>query len=170
MTRAIYPGTFDPFTSGHEDILRRAAGMFGEVLLAVADSNAKNPLFSVEERVQMATEVLAPLTNIRVVRFSGLLVNFLREQEVDVVLRGVRSVSDFEYELQLAGMNRQMMPKMETLFMTPSNDYQFVSGTLVREIAKLGGEVEKFVPPLVMQWICDRVPAQKQKLKAGNLG
>lgn len=160
MTRAIYPGTFDPFTKGHEDIMRRAGNLFDEVILAVAESNAKNPLFTVDERYEMASEVLAPIDNIRVERFSGLLVNFVRDQKADVVLRGLRAVSDFDYEFQLAGMNRQLMPEIETVFMTPTDKYQFVSGTLVREIAKLGGEVEQFVPEVVMRWIRERVPAQ----------
>lgn len=164
MTRAIYPGTFDPLTSGHEDLLARAARLFDEVVLAVADSSAKNPLFPVEERVEMATEVLAPLGNVRVVRFSGLLVNLVQDQQADVVLRGIRAVSDFDYEFQLAGMNRQLMPGIETMFMTPADEHQFVSGTLVREIARLGGEVEKFVPALVMQRIARRVDVQARKL------
>jgi pantetheine-phosphate adenylyltransferase len=168
MTRAIYPGTFDPFTSGHEDLMGRAARLFDEVILAVADSNAKNPLFSVDERVEMATEVLAPLKNVRVIRFSGLLVNLVRDQQGDVVIRGLRAVSDFDYEFQLAGMNRQLMPGIETIFMTPSDEHQFVSGTLVREIAKLGGEVEKFVPPIVMQWIARRVDVQADKLSGDS--
>ncbi len=162
MTRAIYPGTFDPFTSGHEDILRRAAGMFDEVILGVAISDAKNPLFSIDERLKMASEVLKPLGNVRVEKLSGLLVDFARNNNAHVVLRGLRAVSDFDYEFQLAGMNRQLMPEIETIFMTPSDKYQFVSGTLVREIAKLGGEVEKCVPPVVMTAIRERVPAQSK--------
>lgn len=167
MTRAIYPGTFDPLTSGHEDLMQRAARLFDEVVLAVADSNTKNPLFSVDERVEMASAVLAPLGNVRVIRFSGLMVNLVREQQADVVIRGLRSVTDFDYEFQLAGMNRQLMPGVETIFMTPCDEHQYVSGTLVREIAKLGGEVEKFVPPLVMQWITERVDAQAGKRQDG---
>ncbi|MGC1439250.1 MAG: pantetheine-phosphate adenylyltransferase [Burkholderiaceae bacterium] len=166
MTRAIYPGTFDPLTSGHEDIMRRAGLLFDEVVLAIADSNAKNPLFTIDERIEMATAALAPIKNVRVIRFSGLLVNLVREHQGDVVLRGLRSVTDFDYEFQLAGMNRQLMPGIETIFMTPSDQYQFVSGTLVREISRLGGDVEKFVPPIVMQWIRERVPAQADRLSA----
>lgn len=164
MTRAIYPGTFDPLTRGHEDIVLRASALFDEVILAVADSNAKNPMFNVDERIEMASEVLSARKNIRVMRFGGLLVNFVREQQAEVVLRGLRAVSDFDYEFQLAGMNRQLMPELETMFMTPSDDYQFVSGTLVREIARMGGDIDKFVPGLVMERMRAQVAA---KGKAG---
>jgi pantetheine-phosphate adenylyltransferase len=160
MTRAVYPGTFDPLTLGHEDIARRAARLFDTVVIAVADSRSKGPLFPVEERLEMAAEVFADEPRIEVVRFSGLLVDFAREQQARVILRGVRSVTDFDYEMQLAGMNRQLDPSAETIIMTPGAMVQHVSGTLVREIAQMGGEVEKFVSVRVMARIRARVPAQ----------
>ncbi|TXL65422.1 pantetheine-phosphate adenylyltransferase [Zeimonas arvi] len=149
MTRAIYPGTFDPLTRGHEDIVHRASKLFGSVVVAVADSRGKRPIFTLEERIAIAREVLAPYRNVEVLGFSGLLVNLVRAQRADVVVRGLRAVTDFEYEFQLAGMNRQLMPEIETIFMTPTDQYQFISGTLVREIALMGGDVGKFVPPQV---------------------
>ena len=153
MTRAIYPGTFDPLTRGHEDLIRRATRLFDTVVVAVADSRGKRPIFTLEERIALAREVLAPICNVEVVGFSGLLVRFVRVQQADVVLRGLRAVSDFDYEFQMAGMNRQLMPEVETIFMTPTDQYQFISGTLVREIALMGGDVEQFVAPTVQQWL-----------------
>lgn len=159
MTVAIYPGTFDPMTQGHEDIVRRAASLFGRVIVGVADSRGKNPLFAPAERVEIAREALASLPNVEVTSFSGLLVNFVRDRQAQVVIRGLRAVSDFEYEFQLAGMNRQLMPEIETIFMTPTDKYQFVSGTLVREIAMLGGDVSKFVSPIVSARLRDKLIA-----------
>ncbi|MCZ7559989.1 MAG: pantetheine-phosphate adenylyltransferase [Burkholderiaceae bacterium] len=153
MTRAIYPGTFDPLTRGHEDLVRRAAGLFDSLVVAVADSRGKNPIFSPDERLAIARETLAQHPNVEIVGFSGLLVNFVRQQKADVVIRGLRAVSDFEYEFQMAGMNRHLMPEVETIFMTPTDKYQFISGTLVREIALLGGDVSKFVAPSVQDWL-----------------
>ncbi|MCL4775640.1 MAG: pantetheine-phosphate adenylyltransferase [Burkholderiaceae bacterium] len=153
MTRAIYPGTFDPLTRGHEDLVRRAAGLFDSLVVAVADSRGKNPIFSPDERLAIARETLAQHPNVEIVGFSGLLVNFVRQQKADVVIRGLRAVSDFEYEFQMAGMNRHLMPDVETIFMTPTDKYQFISGTLVREIALLGGDVSKFVAPSVQEWL-----------------
>jgi pantetheine-phosphate adenylyltransferase len=150
MVTAVYPGTFDPLTHGHEDIVTRAARLFDKVIVGIAESSAKRPIFSLDERVAISREVLAPLANVEVRRFSGLLVNFVRECKGDVVVRGLRAVSDFDYEFQLAGMNRQLMPELETIFMTPVDHHQFVSGTLVREIATLGGDVSKFVSPAVL--------------------
>jgi pantetheine-phosphate adenylyltransferase len=149
MTKAIYPGTFDPLTRGHEDLVRRAAALFDAVILAVADSRAKRTFFTLEERVAMAREVLGDLKNVQVVGFKGLLIDFVREHQARVVLRGLRAVSDFEYEFQLAGMNRSLYPEFETLFLTPSEQHMFISATLVREIALLGGDVSKFVDPRV---------------------
>ena len=151
MAIAVYPGTFDPLTMGHEELVRRAARLFGTVIVGVADSRGKNPLFTPVERLEIAREALADYKNVEVVSFSGLLVNFVRARSADVVIRGLRAVTDFEYEFQLAGMNRQLMPEIETIFMTPSDNYQFVSATLVREIAMLGGDVGKFVSPLVLK-------------------
>ncbi len=153
MTRAIYPGTFDPLTRGHEDLVRRAAGLFDSLVVAVADSRGKNPIFSADERLAIARETLSHHANVEIVGFSGLLVNFVRQQKADVVIRGLRAVSDFEYEFQMAGMNRHLMPEVETVFMTPTDKYQFISGTLVREIALLGGDVSKFVAPSVQDWL-----------------
>ena len=149
MKKAVYPGTFDPLTRGHEDLVRRAAGLFGEVVVAIADSRAKQPMFSLDERVDMAREVLATYPNVQVMGFSGLLMDFMRTQGANVILRGLRAVSDFEYEFQMAGMNRQLYPDVETMFLTPSEQYMFISATMVREIATLGGDVSLFVSPVV---------------------
>ena len=149
MIKAVYPGTFDPLTRGHEDLVRRAATLFDKVVLAVADSKAKRPFFTLEERLAMAREVLADIRNVEVTGFSGLLTDFVRKQGARVVLRGLRAVSDFEYEFQLAGMNRNLYPEMETVFLTPSEQHMFISATLVREIATLGGDVSEFVHPKV---------------------
>jgi pantetheine-phosphate adenylyltransferase len=146
---AIYPGTFDPLTLGHEDIIRRAAQLFDHVVLGVAESLGKKPIFAREERMEVAREALADLPNVSVVGFSGLLVEFAKTHQAKVVVRGVRSVTDFDYEFQMAGMNRQMMPTLETIFMTPSEAHQYVSGTLVREIARMHGDIERFVAPSV---------------------
>ncbi len=149
MIKAVYPGTFDPLTRGHEDLVRRAATLFDTVVLAIADSKAKRPFFTLEERLTMAREVLAGIKNVQVVGFSGLLTDFVRKQGARVVLRGLRAVSDFEYEFQLAGMNRSLYPEMENIFLTPSEQHMFISATLVREIATLGGDVSEFVHPTV---------------------
>ncbi|MFN4115778.1 MAG: pantetheine-phosphate adenylyltransferase [Inhella sp.] len=149
--KAIYPGTFDPLTLGHEDILRRAARLFPEVVLAVAVAHHKKTLFALDERIAMAREALADVANLQVVGFEGLLSHFVRQQRGDVVVRGIRAVSDYDYEFQMAGMNRQLMPEVETVFLTPGDDYQFVSGSFVREIALLGGNVSKFVSTGVLK-------------------
>jgi len=149
MIKAVYPGTFDPFTRGHEDLARRASRLFDTLVLGIADSRAKRPFFELQERIDMAREVLADVKNLTVVGFSGLLIDFVRQQGAQVVLRGLRAVSDFEYEFQLAGMNRDLHPGMETIFLTPGEQNMFVSATLVREIALLGGDVSKFVHPAV---------------------
>jgi pantetheine-phosphate adenylyltransferase len=150
-TKVIYPGTFDPLTHGHEDLVRRAARLFDHVVLAVADSPGKRPCFTADERVDIAREVLKPYPNVSVMRFSGLLIDFARGQGANVIMRGLRAVSDFEYEFQLAGMNRNLYPEIETLFLTPSENFLFISATLVREIALLGGDVAKFVHPYVVE-------------------
>jgi pantetheine-phosphate adenylyltransferase len=149
MDKAIYPGTFDPITRGHEDLVRRAARLFSRVVVAVAASSGKKPFFTLNERVEMAQQVLADCPNVEVMAFSGLLMEFLQQQNARVILRGLRAVSDFEYEFQMAGMNRSMYPDVETMFMTPSEQYMFVSATIVREIALLGGDADKFVHPLI---------------------
>ena len=153
MVRAVYPGTFDPLTLGHEDLFRRASGLYEEVVIAIADSRAKRPLFTLDERLAIAREALAPYANVKVEAFRGLLIDFVRNHNAQVILRGLRTVSDFEYEFQLAGMNRKMLPDVETVFMTPSEHYQFVSATLVREIASMGGDVTAFVSPSVKRWL-----------------
>jgi len=149
MIRAVYPGTFDPLTRGHEDLVRRASTLFDAVILAIADSRAKKPFFTLEERLDMARQVLADLGNVEVVGFNGLLIDFARQHDARVVVRGLRAVSDFEYEFQLAGMNRNLSPDMETVFLTPSEQHMFISATLVREIAMFGGDISKFVHPIV---------------------
>jgi pantetheine-phosphate adenylyltransferase len=160
MAIAVYPGTFDPLTLGHEDIVRRAAGLFEHVVIGVAGSRAKGPLFTQAERIEIAREALARYPNISVAGFSGLLRDFVRQQNATVIVRGLRAVADFEYESQLAGMNRYLMPDVETIFMTPTDQYQFISATLVREIALFGGDVGKFVSPSVEQRLAQRVRAQ----------
>ena len=167
MVRAVYPGTFDPLTRGHEDIIRRGASLFDSVVVGVAASRGKNPIFSVDERIEIAREALADCANVRITSFSGLLVNFLREHDARVVLRGVRSVSDFDYEFQMAGMNRQMMADCETLFMVPTDGQMFVSGTLVREIAMMGGDVSRFVAPPVLAWIQRKLASSPGRAPAG---
>jgi pantetheine-phosphate adenylyltransferase len=148
MIKVIYPGTFDPLTRGHEDVVRRAAGLFGDVIVAVASSR-RIAMFSQEERVAMAQEIFASYKNVYVMGFDGLLMNFVRAQQARVVLRGLRAVSDFEYEFQMAGMNRILHPDVETLFLTPAEHYTFISASMVREIARFGGDVSQFVSPSV---------------------
>lgn len=148
MIRVVYPGTFDPITRGHEDIVRRASGLFGEIIVAVAESRA-NTLFTLEERVEMAREAFGGFSNVRVEGFNCLLMDFVQKNDVRVVLRGLRAVSDFEYEFQLAGMNRNLYPEHETLFLTPAEQYTFISASIVREVARFGGDVSKFVSPFV---------------------
>jgi pantetheine-phosphate adenylyltransferase len=154
---AVYPGTFDPMTLGHEDLMRRASGLFDKLLLAVAAGHHKRTMFTIDERIEMAREMAKPYDNVDVVAFRGLLRDFVVDNGGKVVVRGLRAVSDFEYEFQMAGMNRQLMPEVETIFMTPSDQYQFVSGTFVREIAVLGGDVSKFVAPSVLSRLRSRV-------------
>ncbi len=149
--RVVYPGTFDPITNGHLDLVERASRMFEHVIVAVADSPKKNPLFTLAERVELASTVLAHLPNVEVTGFSKLLAHFVREQRGNVLLRGLRAVSDFEYEFQLANMNRALAPEIETVFLTPSENLSFISSSLVREIALLGGDVHQFVPPNVIE-------------------
>lgn len=161
MVKAVYPGTFDPFTRGHEDLVRRASGLFDELVIGVADSNNKNPFFSVEERLSIATEVLDHYKNVRVESFSGLLSEFVRRNEASVIIRGLRAVSDFDFEFQIAGMNRYLLPDVETLFLTPSDQYQFISGTIVREIAMMGGSVATFVFPSVEKRLKEKVSNKK---------
>lgn len=148
MIKVVYPGTFDPITRGHEDVVRRAAGLFDEVIVAIAASRTAT-LFTLDERVDMAREVFAGFGNVKVEGFDNLLMNYVKAHNARVVLRGLRAVSDFEYEFQMAGMNRTLHPDVETLFLTPAEQYTFISASIVREIARFGGDVSKFVSPLV---------------------
>ncbi|MES1999729.1 MAG: pantetheine-phosphate adenylyltransferase [Pseudomonadota bacterium] len=148
---AVYPGTFDPLTRGHEDLVRRALSIFDEVVVAVAAGGHKRPFFDLDERVEIARQVFADAPAVRVEGFSGLLMTFMAQQRANIILRGLRAVSDFEYEFQLAGMNRNLNPGVETVFMTPAEQFMFISASMVREIAQLGGDVSQFVQPLVVQ-------------------
>ena len=160
-TIAVYPGTFDPITRGHEDLVRRAAAMFDRVIVGVAESRSKRPFFTTDERVVMAREILAAYPNVEVRGFSCLLMDFLSECQARIIVRGLRAVSDFEYEFQMAGMNRVLRPDVETVFLTPADQYMFISATMVREIASLGGDVSKFVQPSVLARIGDKVEAMR---------
>ncbi len=142
---AVYPGTFDPITNGHSDLVIRAARMFDRIILAIADNSEKNPLFSLDERIALANQALRGVDHVTVVGFSGLLIDFAREAGAEVILRGLRAVSDFEYEFQLASMNRRLEPLLETVFLAPAENYTFVSASLVKEIARHGGDVSAFV-------------------------
>lgn len=144
--RVVYPGTFDPITNGHKDLIERAASMFDEVIVAVAASEKKRPMFTLEQRVALAEETIAHLDNVKVVGFSKLLAHFCSDQKANILLRGLRAVSDFEYEFQLANMNRQLAPDLETVFLTPAEHLSYISSSLVREIAMLNGDISKFVP------------------------
>jgi len=162
MIAAVYPGTFDPLTRGHEDLVRRGSLLFSSLIVGVADSHTKRPFFGMQERVDIAREVLSDVKNVTVVGFSGLLINFIRQHHARVILRGLRALSDFEYEFQLAGMNRNLYPDVETIFLTPSEQHMFISATLVREIATLGGDVSKFVHPLVGAKLAEKVKALRR--------
>lgn len=156
---AIYPGTFDPITNGHTDLVERAARIFDKVVLGVAkgQSGSKQPVFSIDERVSLAKEVLADIGNVEVIQFDGLLVEFVAQQQAQVILRGLRAVSDFEYEFQLASMNRHLNQDIETLFLTPAEQYSYISSSLVREIAALGGDVTPFVHGKVATALNNRI-------------
>ena len=154
---AIYPGTFDPMTLGHEDLMRRASRLFERLVVAVAAGHHKRTMFTIDERLEIAQELAAKYPNVEVIDFRGLLRDFVVNIGGKVVVRGLRAVSDFEYEFQMAGMNRHLMPDVETVFLTPSDQFQFVSGTFVREIASLAGDVSKFVSPLVLARLQERV-------------
>ncbi len=149
-TRVVYPGTFDPITNGHLDLVERASRMFDEVVVGIAASEKKNPLFTLQERIELASEVVAHLPNVEVQGFDKLLIFFCQEQKANVLLRGLRAVSDFEYEFQLANMNRALDNKIETAFLTPSEHLSFISSSLVREISAMGGDVSPFVPEPVL--------------------
>ncbi|WKE65811.1 pantetheine-phosphate adenylyltransferase [Gallaecimonas kandeliae] len=155
--RVIYPGTFDPITNGHTDLVNRAARLFSHVLVGVAANPSKKPMFSLEERVTLARKVVSHLDNVEVVGFSGLLVDFASQQRATVLIRGLRAVSDFEYEFQLANMNRRLKPDLESVFLTPAEENSFISSTLVKEVAIHSGDVSQFVHPEVAQALLEKV-------------
>lgn len=155
--KVIYPGTFDPVTLGHEDLVRRASQLFPQVVVAVAGSINKNTMFSLDERVALTKAVFVSIPNVEVVGFSGLLMEFVKAQQAQMVIRGLRATSDFEYEFQLAGMNRKLYPEFETLFLTPAEQFMFISSSLVREVATLGGDVHAFVSPTVEAAIINKL-------------
>jgi pantetheine-phosphate adenylyltransferase len=147
---AVYPGTFDPITFGHIDIVERATKLFDQVIVAVAVNTAKNPVFSLDERVALTREVLARYDNVKVFGFESLLMTFMQEHHANIILRGIRAVSDFDYEFQIAGMNRHLNPEIESLFLMPAENYTYISSSFVREIAKLGGDITHFVPTTIL--------------------
>ena len=155
-SRAMYPGTFDPFTNGHNDLVRRACRIFDHVVVAIAANPGKAPLFTLEQRMALARQVLADVPNVEVAGYSGLTVNFAREHGLNAIVRGLRAVSDFEFEFQLATMNRHLSSEVETVFLTPTEQFNFISSTLIREIASLGGDIREFVHPLVAEAIGQR--------------
>ncbi|MBT9495327.1 MAG: pantetheine-phosphate adenylyltransferase [Paucibacter sp.] len=160
LLTAVYPGTFDPMTLGHEDLMRRASRLFGRLIIAVAAGHHKKTMFSVDERLEIARELATKYPNVEVLPFNGLLSSFVASQGGKVLVRGLRAASDFDYEFQMAGMNRQLMADVETVFMLPSDQYQFISSTFVREIASLGGDVSKFVSASVLDRLKKRLQAQ----------
>lgn len=151
LNKVIYPGTFDPITNGHLDIIERAASMFGEVVIAVAASPSKNTMFSLEERVELVEQVTRHLDNVSVQGFSGLMVDFAKEVKANILIRGLRTTVDFEYEFGLTSMYKKLLPSLESIFLTPSDEYAFLSSTIVREVAIHGGNVDGFVPPSVVE-------------------
>lgn len=161
MLRAIYPGSFDPVTLGHMDIIRRSAAITEELIVGVLQNKSKIPLFSVEERVRMLKEVTKEIKNVKIVPFEGLLIDFAREMEAKVIVRGLRAVTDFEYELQMAQTNHKLNPEIETLFMTTGLDYSYLSSSVVREIAAFGGDISQFVPEPVIKQVTEKIKEKK---------
>lgn len=157
MKTAVYPGTFDPITNGHLDVIVRASELFDEIIVGVLHNSAKSPLFSVEERVNILTKVTEKIPNIKIVKFSGLSINFARESKANVIIRGLRAITDFEYELQMAQTNRVLAPDIDTMFLTTSLEYAYLSSTTVKEVAVFGGDISKFVPSYVEQEINNRL-------------
>jgi pantetheine-phosphate adenylyltransferase len=148
---AIYPGTFDPITNGHLDLIHRASKLYSQVIVAIAESRGKQPLFTLDERVALIERVVSEFTNVQVIGFNNLLVECAKQHQASVILRGLRAVSDFEYEFQMAGMNRRLAPDIETVFLTPAEQYEFISSSMIREIARLNGDVSSFVPESVIK-------------------
>ena len=157
MQRAVYPGTFDPMTMGHVDLVKRASKLFDSVIIAIASSDSKKPMFSLEERIEIGNEIFANDPKIEVVGFSGLLVNFAKENDANILIRGLRVVEDFEYEFQLANMNRAMSPDIESVFLTPKEEYSYISSSLVKEIATMGGDVTRFVDPVTLEALNQKI-------------
>ena len=157
MQRAVYPGTFDPMTMGHVDLVKRASKLFDSVIIAIASSDSKKPMFTLEERIEIGNKIFADDPKVEVIGFSGLLVNFAKDNDANILIRGLRVVADFEYEFQLANMNRAMSPDIESVFLTPKEEYSYISSSLVKEIATMGGEVDRFVDPVTLE-------ALKQKI------
>lgn len=157
MQRAVYPGTFDPMTMGHVDLVKRASKLFDSVIIAIASSDSKKPMFSLEERIEIGDKIFADDPKVEVVGFSGLLVNFAKDNDANILIRGLRVVADFEYEFQLANMNRAMSPDIESVFLTPKEEYSYISSSLVKEIATMGGDVTRFVDPVTLDALNQKI-------------
>ena len=157
MQRAVYPGTFDPMTMGHVDLVKRASKLFDSVIIAIASSDSKKPMFSLEERIEIGNKIFADDPKVEVVGFSGLLVNFAKDNDANILIRGLRVVADFEYEFQLANMNRAMSPDIESVFLTPKEEYSYISSSLVKEIATMGGDVTRFVDPVTLDALYQKI-------------
>ena len=157
MHRAVYPGTFDPMTMGHVDLVKRASKLFDSVIIAIASSDSKKPMFSLEERIEIGNKIFADDPKVEVVGFSGLLVNFAKDNDANILIRGLRVVADFEYEFQLANMNRAMSPDIESVFLTPKEEYSYISSSLVKEIATMGGDVTRFVDPVTLEALNQKI-------------
>ena len=159
MQRAVYPGTFDPMTMGHVDLVKRASKLFDSVIIAIASSDSKKPMFTLEERIEIGNKIFADDPKVEVVGFSGLLVNFAKDNDATILIRGLRVVADFEYEFQLANMNRAMSPDIESVFLTPKEEYSYISSSLVKEIATMGGDVDRFVDPVTLEALNQKINA-----------
>lgn len=157
MQRAVYPGTFDPMTMGHVDLVKRASKLFDSVIIAIASSDSKKPMFSLEERIEIGNKIFADDPKVEVIGFSGLLVNFAKDNDANILIRGLRVVADFEYEFQLANMNRAMSPDIESVFLTPKEEYSYISSSLVKEIATMGGDVTRFVDPVTLEALNQKI-------------
>ena len=157
MQRAVYPGTFDPMTMGHVDLVKRASKLFDSVIIAIASSDSKKPMFTLEERIEIGNKIFADDPKVEVIGFSGLLVNFAKDNDATILIRGLRVVADFEYEFQLANMNRAMSPDIESVFLTPKEEYSYISSSLVKEIATMGGDVDRFVDPVTLEALNQKI-------------